>query len=371
MEPVTIAELNLFRFRLKLKRPLVLKNSTLDSREGLLIKITSDEGIAGWGEIAPLPAFSMESLEQAQSDAVRLRRLVRGDRIPVEVSDTSVGFDAWIGGSDFVASVRFGFETAVLRVIAAERQTTLAKILGASTDNRIQVNALLSGTPEVILNKARVLREQRYSAFKVKIGELPVEETVSLVREVRRTIGSRALLRLDLNRRWNIERCLAFFERTESDAIDYVEEPGENINQLRKIIKEKGRRVPVALDESLMEIVPDDLLRASGIKAIIIKPTLLGFERARRFALSAREAGIEAVISSSFESSIGIYALASLAAAVNANKDIPTRLDTLDWLGEDLVERPIVVTHGTIRLSPDNIVTVGIREKMLEEITYD
>lgn len=64
----------------------------------------------------------------------------------------------------------------------------------------------------------------------------------------------------------------------------------------------------------LLELSP-----SSGLAAVVIKPSVLGgLEAAWRTAAWATQQGCKAVISSSFESSVGLAALAQLAAAVDA-----------------------------------------------------
>lgn len=39
-------------------------------REGLFIRLKSETGRVGWGEVAPLPGFSKETLEEALEDLI-------------------------------------------------------------------------------------------------------------------------------------------------------------------------------------------------------------------------------------------------------------------------------------------------------------
>ncbi|MBA2533696.1 MAG: hypothetical protein H0V21_01645, partial [Rubrobacter sp.] len=63
---------DLFRYSIPLAQTLVLKNTTLRHRDGLLLKLSGSDGSEGWGETAPLPGFSRESLDES---AAQLRRL--------------------------------------------------------------------------------------------------------------------------------------------------------------------------------------------------------------------------------------------------------------------------------------------------------
>ncbi|MBS0976327.1 o-succinylbenzoate synthase, partial [Serratia rubidaea] len=54
-----------YRYRLPMEAGIVLRHQRLKTRDGLLVHLQQCER-SGWGEVAPLPEFSHESLEQAQ-----------------------------------------------------------------------------------------------------------------------------------------------------------------------------------------------------------------------------------------------------------------------------------------------------------------
>src|SRR5215210_9539023 len=66
-----LVRFDLYRYSLPFSQPLKLEGTTLYRREGLLLRLAGDDGSEGWGETAPLPGFSMESLVEA---AAQLRR---------------------------------------------------------------------------------------------------------------------------------------------------------------------------------------------------------------------------------------------------------------------------------------------------------
>ena len=119
---------------------------------------------------------------------------------------------------------------------------------------------------------------------------------------------------------------------------------------LKQLIDEIGMVLPCALDESLLELTPDTLPSVSEIKAIVLKPTLLGFEKAMQFARSATGLGMIPVVSSTFESGVGLDALVHMAACVNAT-DVPVGLDTLDWFEEDLLVEPLRIETGALHVA--------------------
>jgi len=179
------------------------------------------------------------------------------------------------------------------------------------------------------------------------VGRGPLAEDIAMVREVRSLLGKKTVLRLDANRAWSMEQAIAFAAGLSDMPIDYLEEPVGSLELLVRLSKEPIMTLPLALDESLLDMDPDDLFRLPKIKAVILKPTLLGFEKAMQFARAAVRVGMTPVVSSAFESGVGMAALAQIACALN-QEDVAAGLDTLDWFVEDLLLIPLSIENGRV-----------------------
>ena len=87
------------------------------------------------------------------------------------------------------------------------------------------------------------------------------------------------------------------------------------------------------------------------VHAVILKPTLLGFEQARHWARAAAAQGITTVVTSMFESSLGLRVLAAFAAGLNGDRDVAMGLGTASWFTEDVCDRALVPAGGRIALT--------------------
>ncbi|NVL90387.1 MAG: o-succinylbenzoate synthase [Desulfobacterales bacterium] len=364
-----ISEFKIFKFSLGLLRPLIIGRHHLAERTGFIIGLCSENDHVSFGEISPLPGLTMEDMSLVETQITSLRSSVLGCDLPDHLEALSGGFDNWPGGDDPTPSVRFGFETAILNLIAAARGLPLCKVISDSPRDSITVNGLLSGSPVDIIRKTTKLLGMGYAAFKLKVGRNSIQKDIEITRDVRRLIGDDVILRLDANRAWGIDDALVFAEAVADCKIDYIEEPVETLPLLKKLIDETGLSLPLALDESLLELTPEAFSSMSGIKAIVLKPTLLGLEKTMQFARAATAQGMTPVISSAFESSIGLTALAHLAACINTT-DVPAGLDTLDWFKEDLLVDPLGIEAGRIRITELPDIPRVIRRDLLTEINY-
>ena len=344
-----ITGFGLYRFRLPLTEPLTLKGTTLQHREGLLLKLEGEEGEVGWGETSPLPGFSREDLPEAARELGDLAASVVGR----EVTDAWIGADGHLArmldDADLVPSVRFGFELAVWNLYAAAFGVVLPAVISARPAAVVPVNGLISGPPTGAPGEARRMREAGYEAAKLKVGGRPVQEDVALVRSVKEALGEGVALRLDANRAWTLDEALEFARGIEGVRIEYLEEPLADPAGLEAFTRDSG--VPVALDESLVGMAPESLEEHRYAGAVVMKPAFLGgISRVLRLADRAVSLGMRPVVSSAYETGVGTAALVALAAGLG-DGGVPAGLDTYRRLAGDVVEPrlPLPATHVSVR----------------------
>jgi o-succinylbenzoate synthase len=326
---VRIADAQLFRYRLPLREPLAVGDHTLTARRGLLLRVQGAGGAEGWGEAAPLPGFSRESLADAVAQARRLAAELPGTDQP------EAGLDALLRGlpgADLPPSVRFAAESAVVELWAARRETTVGDVLGGGAET-IALNALITDDGSDLEAEAEGARVVGYRAVKLKVGRRSVEADVHRVRTLHRVLGAEVGLRLDANRAWTVEEATAFADALGDLPLSYVEEPLRDPTRLPELVDATG--LPVALDETTREEEPGPLPDALPLRAVVLKPTLLGgLTAAQRWAQWARERGAVPVVSASYESGGGLRMLAVLAATLS---EAPAGLSTYACLAADVL----------------------------------
>ena len=162
---------------------------------------------------------------------------------------------------------------------------------------------------------------------------------------------------------------VAFGRGTGGSGIEYLEEPLREPARLRELFDATG--IPVALDESLLELRPEELEGRREVGAVVLKPTLLGgLARARQWAATASALNIRPVVSSCFESGVGLLALAAFAWDSTGDA-VPAGLDTYRWLGADVVEPRIRFRPGAIEWSDAAARAHRIDRSRLTEIRHD
>lgn len=361
---MTITRATLYRYHLPLARTLLLRKQTFTSREGLLLRLDNANNHSGWGEIAPLPGFSSESFDDAATQAATILPVLREAHANGS-TPANLTFES-LDALDLHSSVRCGCEMALLHLAAEEVGKSVMSLLGGNAPS-IALNGLLTGATDDILSDAARMSSQGYRTVKLKLGGRPLDEDVALVYRVYARVAGKARMRLDANRAWTLEQAVQFGKLVDVCPIEYIEEPLHSPEELPQL----GQRwnLPIALDESLADCSPQELPQFERLQALVIKPTLMGgLKRAAAFAKCAQERGLRAVISSSFESGVGLSILAHMAAALAP--DTPAGLDTGEWFKEGILERPLARVGGNLQLRPEMTLESDIRKSVLTEIAH-
>lgn len=347
MTAPTIARVRLLAYDLPLARPIRVGGAPLARRSGYLILLEDADGNTGIGETAPLPGLHRESAAEALRQLRSLAPALRGARVPDGCAALDGACDAWLAPHALHPSVRFGIEGAVLSLVAASRATDLPHLLAAAPAAQVRINGLLEGDAETVLQEASHLRFAGYATLKIKVGREDPDDEARLVGDVRRVVGDGVALRLDANRAWDLDTAVAFARRVQPGAIEYIEEPLRDPDDVPRFFALTG--VPVALDETLGRRSPADGGAFPGVAAFVLKPEALGgFEHTMAWVRCAADRGIAPVISAAFPAAAGLALEVAFAAA--AAPGTTHGLGTFAALAEDLARRPITAPGGRIEV---------------------
>ncbi|MDF1544846.1 MAG: o-succinylbenzoate synthase [bacterium] len=361
-----IIRIDLYEYSLPMNRALPVKGTSTMNRSGFILRLTDDRGYSGWGEAAPLEHFSWETKEQAREQLLSIRQKLLAIDPEELLASVIKDEEASILGLEISPSVGFGIYSSMLDLIASRRKQPIGELLADTVCSRILVNALLDGTTENILSDADAHCRSGYKSLKLKLGRKSQAEEIKLVRQLIDHVPPTVLIRLDCNRTWSSEQLIEFLDRIDMTRIEYLEEPLREFSQYAEL--PKNVTFPLALDESLVSMSPDELTRIDRLRALVLKPTLLGFVRTLRLARAAQEMGIGCTLSSSLESSVGTTMLAHLASALSTGRHA-AGLGTVSWFDDDLLENPVTIENGFIVLESLPSIDRSIRMDLLKEVT--
>jgi len=304
---------------------LPLKADGINVRRGFIVELTDKYGRVAYGEASPLPSFSVESLEQAGR--------VLYSQLHCLVSEKGKQSQINFFSSGASPSASFAIESA---------------LWGLSVKHWLpspKLAPLLLGDVDCIRQRLREWKGGWPSEFKMKVARGAVVDDVKRVIAVFKLLPESVSIRLDANQKWTLSEALEFSYRLLTQAgtngygvlkkIAYIEEPTANIAEFPGFYRETG--IGYALDESIQHCRTVNTLGYKGLKAVVIKPTLIGgLHDCRQLTNGLLLAGIRVILSSSFESIIGIHCLAQLSAHWFPG-EMPG-LDTLSAFVENIIE---------------------------------
>ncbi|HFZ0819817.1 TPA: o-succinylbenzoate synthase [Enterobacter cloacae] len=295
-----------YRWQIPMDAGVVLRERRLKTRDGFFVQLQQGEG-QGWGEISPLPGFSLESLEEAQA------------ALMAWVEEWRTGLNPPLPD---LPSAAFGISCA------------LAELDGSLPDEAdYRAAPLCTGDPDELFALLSAMPGEKVAKIKVGLYEAVRDGMVAnLLLEAIPDLR----LRLDANRAWTPLKAQQFAKYVNPayrSRIAFLEEPCKTREDSRAFARETG--IAIAWDESLREA--DFAFSAEpGVSAVVIKPALTGsLAKVREQVAAAHEAGLTAVISSSIESSLGLTQLARIAAWLTP--DTIPGLDTLNLMQTQLI----------------------------------
>ena len=331
------------RLRIPFRRPFPTATGMWLERDTWLIRVLDADGRIGLGE-AVLDAATGEVAESILASLIREAADDANDgRLP------SMG-DLELHGAPG-RSLNAAIESALLDLARPGGRPEVA-----ADGEGVGVNATIPSIGSAAAAEAaRQSVESGFMTLKVKAGaERETDVLVERIRAIRTAVGPDVRLRLDVNGAWDLAtaedrlRAVAHFD------IEYVEQPVaahdvEGLAELRRRVA-----VPIAADEAA-DSVPAvrALLAADAVDVLVVKPARVGGPAAvAEIAERAAERGVSVVISTLFESGVGIAAALAMAAVLPEvqgprSAGLPDHgLATAGLLEHDLLLESLIVADG-------------------------
>jgi O-succinylbenzoate synthase len=348
VQPLVISQSSIEPFQIPFQKSFSFAGTVVSQRVGYYFCLESSTGFKAQGEAAPLPGISEETLRKTEHDLKEAQSLLSQLEVAGENKRELVNqLRRQEVLSQLCPSAKFAIESAIFQLAAQMNGQSLAEFLETPLED-VYSAALLQGTYDQVMADAKHLCEAGYEIFKLKVGDRNIPLDVKKVNDLRNLIGEDALLRLDGNRIWSLNEALLFMQLAGLKQIEFIEEPLSDLKDLNEFYQRT--HVPVALDETLSVMrcgvtapgrCSPTLAQHEAVGAYVLKPMILGgMVTVLDWIEEAKSSGKKAVISSSFETSVGIKVLANLALLTGQ----VAGLGTGRWLsGCDLVN-----AHGVI-----------------------
>ncbi len=345
-----IVKIETKRLRVPLKRPFQTALRRVESLEDIVVIITTQSGLQGYGEGAPTPVITGETMGTMQAVIEYLTPFLAGRDLEefdalIETIHTRILKNT---------TAKSALEIALYDLKAKTLQLPLYRMLGGSQKNfRTDITISLGETKEMVADALDAVA-LGYDTLKIKVGSNPLKD-IERIEAICEAVGKKATLRLDANQGWTPEECITVMQRLESKGIvpELIEQPikAEDIEGLRAI-KERIQ-TPLLADESVFTL--NDARRLLDLEAADLINIKLakcgGISNALKLADLAGEYGVKCMIGCMLEGPISVGAAVHVASA---KADIITMID-LDAVAL-CQSNPL---KGGVRFEESNIILPG------------
>ncbi len=316
MSAATIERIETCLVDLPTIRPHKLSVATMYGQTLMLVKVYCSDGVVGIGEGTTIAgmAYGPESPEamKLSIDAYFAPAMIGRDATRVQALMAHLG--KLVKVNHFAKSA---LETALLDAQGKRLGVPVSELLGGRRRDRVPVAwTLASGdTNRDIAEAEQMLQERRHRIFKLKIGAREPKVDIAHVAAIKRALGDRGAVRVDVNMAWSETQAAWAIPALAEAGCELVEQPVASAAALARLM----RRFPVALmaDEVLQG--PDtafEIARQHGADVFAIKIEQNGgLFAAQRVAAIADAAGIELYGGTMLEGAVSTVASAHLFAS--------------------------------------------------------
>lgn len=337
----------------------------------VLVKVSAD-GVHGWGEATPIPAWTYETTESIVTTIDRYLAPAVLGRPCWDLDGLTTAFDRAINRGFTIGSplAKAAVDMALHDLLGRALGVPVSTLWGRRRRDRITLGWMVSGqTANEVADCVAEGRELGYDAFKVKIGLHGEREDLAVVRAVREA-APKAPLWVDANQGFTVDAALRLSRELDALGVTAFEQPlpANDIAGLRRLRADSP--VPVALDESLRH--PTDL--ATFVKLDAVDVAIAKVQRSGGLTLSLRlcqlaeDCGVRLMGSGLTDSDLGLAASLHLFAAFGI--DTPVDLNGRQFV-DSVYASGVAVKGGVADVPTGPGLGVEVDEAVVRELAVD
>jgi L-alanine-DL-glutamate epimerase-like enolase superfamily enzyme len=277
--------------------------------DSTVVRIETDSGLVGFGEITPLGAVYLPSYAAGARAGISelAPQLIGLD--PRDVDVVSRAMDVALKGHPYVKSA---IDMACWDLLGKSTGLPLVTLLGGRCgEDFVLYRAISQDRPDAMAANIKGYRDEGYRRFQLKVGS-DVETDIARIRSCAAVLESGDVLVADANTGW-LPHEAARVVRGVADIDVYIEQPCRTYEECLSIRRRTNH--PFVMDESIEDL--DTLVRALRDDAMDVVNIKIGkfggLTKARRARDLCAERGIAMTIEDAWGSDIVTAAIAHLA----------------------------------------------------------
>jgi len=281
-----------------------------------VLVVTTSDGVVGYGEACPVPAFTAETQESIVALVEqRVKPLLIGED-PLRHRPLVRTLERVLFGCPFTLAA---IDIALWDIAGKLLGLPISTLLGGRFRERIEMHGSVGwDTPEAMVETALAQRTLGYGALKLYAGRGTVGADLDRIGAVRVAVGTDVRLLLDVNGQWSVSQCLEALPRLAELGVVLLEQPVAASDDLGQAEVVRASRVDICADEAIY--TPADVAqigRQRTARVINLGLSKLGgLLRASECEAVARSVGLGITVGSVLELGIASTAGLHLAASV-------------------------------------------------------
>ncbi|ESH88786.1 muconate cycloisomerase [Cupriavidus sp. HPC(L)] len=243
-----------------------LAMATMQQQTLVIVRLRASDGIEGIGE-----ATTIGGLSYGEESPEGIKLTIDTYLAPALIGQDAANIHGAMARLNKVARgnrfAKSALETALLDAQGKRLGVPLATLLGGTVRDALPVLwTLASGdTARDIEEAERLLAERRHDTFKLKIGRRAVRDDVAHVAAIKRALGDRARVTVDVNQAWNEADAATGVAMLEAAGIDLIEQPIARENRVGLARLAARFVVPIMADEAVTG--PEDAMELARLGA--------------------------------------------------------------------------------------------------------
>jgi len=349
------------------------------TQDDLIIKVETDEGITGYGEVdtAPYVGKAIVAAYMSHGTCYGLREVVMGSD-PFDYEQ--IWNDTWdktyyYGRTGPVMHVMSGIDMAIWDIMGKALGKPVHKLLGGSYCEKVRpyASALMPNDEKSTQQLVEDCMEKGFTAVKLGWGPLGfnVQKDLSLIRTARKAAGDHSAIMIDIGKRYRLKEAMYVARALEQLVIYWLEEPlpAEDLEGYRRLTDSTTIRIATGEEESGRRAF-SRLIRETHID--VVQPDMSrcgGLTEAKKIATMAMDSNILCV-PHAFKTGILVAASIHLIAAIPHAPFLEFSI-TQSAIRRELLLHPFVQKDGFvavpqtpglgIELNPDVIKKYGVQ----------
>jgi L-alanine-DL-glutamate epimerase-like enolase superfamily enzyme len=336
--------------------PKIVSVETFSTEFISIVRLKTDDGLEGYGQVAPYNADITATILHRQMAPVAL------GADPTDIDD--LVDRCWTGARKFPGSYTCraiaGIDTALWDMKGRREDKSVAALLGGTRTRQAVYGSSMRRdiTPEEEAERLIRLRgEHGFEAFKIRIGNNFGNDvdrwpgrTEAIVPAVREAIGTDCELLCDANSGYSPKRAIEVGRMLEDYGVGHFEEPCPYPELEWTAEVAAALTIPVSQGEQEVDLAQFRRMIRMGA-ADIVQPDICyvgGISRALRVARMAGEAGLPCTPHAANRSLVSVFTIHLQSALPNAGPFMELSIENPPWIEGLFATDPFEVVDGHV-----------------------